>query len=115
MRKAEKSLAKEKAEAERLRAAALAREAEQRREAEKQRSTEQARQEALDRAAEEAREAREAAARRSYLVRPASGAPARYQKIYDLADQGLNREQIAKNAGILPGEVDLILNLRRKN
>ena len=61
----------------------------------------------------EAREDREAAdARRSYLVRPPA-APPRYQKIYDLADQGLSREQIARQAGLLPGEVDLILNLRR--
>jgi hypothetical protein len=61
-------------------------------------------------------EARELAeARRTYLVRHQAGpAPSRYQKIYDLADQGLNREQIAKQADLLPGEVDLILNLRRK-
>jgi hypothetical protein len=53
---------------------------------------------------------------RSYLVR--SSAPAapvsRHQKIYDLSDQGLTREQIAKEAGVLAGEVDLILNLRPK-
>lgn len=69
---------------------------------------------------------------RSYLVRPApetdrSGetkaptpAPAtpapkaRHQKVYDLADQGLDRDQIAKASGLLPGEVELILNLRPK-
>lgn len=40
--------------------------------------------------------------------------PARNQRVYDLADQGLSREQIAKAGGVLPGEVDLILNLRRQ-
>lgn len=40
--------------------------------------------------------------------------PTRNQRVYDLADQGLNREQIAKSAGLLPGEVELILNLRRQ-
>jgi hypothetical protein len=58
--------------------------------------------------------------RRSYVLRPALGpvvaaaAPSRHQKIYDLADQGLSREQIAREAGVLAGEVDLILNLRRQ-
>ncbi|HTA16809.1 MAG TPA: hypothetical protein VK786_03600 [bacterium] len=52
-------------------------------------------------------------ARRSYLVRP-QAPEARYQKIYDLADQGLSLEQIAKHSGLLSGEVDLILNLRRE-
>ena len=63
------------------------------------------------------REARNqsAAEKRSYLVRPAvAQAASRYQAIYDLADEGLNHEQIAKRAGILPGEVNLILNLRKK-
>jgi hypothetical protein len=101
--------------AEKLRAAEQARARERQRAEQKAREEEQARQAELDRAAEEALAASDAAARRSYLVRPPTGAPARYQKIYDLADQGLNREQIAKDAGILPGEVDLILNLRRKN
>jgi|GEM_PF-2291871 hypothetical protein len=69
---------------------------------------------AAERAAEEAR--------RTYLVRssapqggsegPAATGPSRHQKIYDLADQGLSREQIAREAGVLGGEVDLILNLR---
>ena len=54
---------------------------------------------------------------RSYLSRPVSPAapdagPTRYQRVYELADQGLSREQIAKEAGMLPGEVELILNLR---
>jgi hypothetical protein len=59
-------------------------------------------------------------ARRSYVLRPALGpavpaaAPSRHQKIYDLADQGLSGEQIAREAGVLAGEVDLILNLRRQ-
>jgi hypothetical protein len=52
-------------------------------------------------------------ARRSYLVRPPAPEP-RYQKIYDLADQGLSLEQIAKHSGLLSGEVDLILNLRHE-
>jgi hypothetical protein len=49
---------------------------------------------------------------RSYLSRPA--VQPRHQRVYDLADQGFSREQIAKEAGLLPGEVDLILNLRRQ-
>jgi hypothetical protein len=49
---------------------------------------------------------------RSYLVRPA--APSRNQRVYELADQGLDRDQIAKEAGMLAGEVELILNLRPK-
>ena len=56
---------------------------------------------------------RDEKARRSYLVRP-QAPESRYQKIYDLADQGLSLEQIAKHSGILSGEVDLILNLRRE-
>lgn len=64
--------------------------------------------------------------RRSYLSRPAAPAPqpvaapqpvtaiSKHQRIYDLADQGLNRDQIAKESGVLPGEVELILNLRPK-
>jgi hypothetical protein len=56
-------------------------------------------------------------ARRSYLSRPGTGSVAssgggRNQRVYELSDQGLNREQIAKEAGLLPGEVELILNLR---
>jgi len=39
---------------------------------------------------------------------------ARYFKIYDLADRGLSLEQIAKRSGLLSGEVELILNLRRE-
>lgn len=57
--------------------------------------------------------AADAAARgRSYLSRPA--VQPRHQRVYELADQGWSREQIAKEAGLLPGEVDLILNLRRQ-
>jgi hypothetical protein len=52
--------------------------------------------------------------RRTYLVRPQAPMEARYQKIYDLADQGLSLEQIARRSGLLAGEVDLILNLRRE-
>lgn len=51
---------------------------------------------------------------RTYLVRSATPAPSRHQKIYDLSDQGLSREQIARETDTLPGEVDLILNLRPK-
>jgi hypothetical protein len=54
-------------------------------------------------------------ARRSYLSRPTAptvAGPSRYQRVYELADQGLTREQIAREAGLLPGEVELILNLR---
>jgi hypothetical protein len=71
---------------------------------------------------EPAKAARESAAqeeaRRSYLSRAGathapngSGASPR-QRVYELADQGLDREQIAREAGILAGEVELILNLR---
>ncbi|HXB97770.1 MAG TPA: hypothetical protein VNZ54_06925 [bacterium] len=57
--------------------------------------------------------AAEAAGRaRSYLSRPA--VQPRHQRVYELADQGWTHEQIAKEAGLLPGEVDLILNLRRQ-
>lgn len=53
---------------------------------------------------------------RSYLVRPqaAPTAPNRHQRVYDLADQGLSREAIARETRILPGEIDLILNLRQQ-
>jgi hypothetical protein len=64
----------------------------------------------IDAAAESAAEA--AARGRSYLSRPA--VQPRHQRVYELADQGWSREQIAKEAGLLPGEVDLILNLRRQ-
>jgi DNA-binding NarL/FixJ family response regulator len=51
---------------------------------------------------------------RRYTSRPSAANPAtnRYQRVYELSDQGLSREQIARESGILPGEVDLILNLR---
>lgn len=52
---------------------------------------------------------------RSYLVRPTQAAgPSKHQRIYDLADQGLTRDQISKETGVLAGEVELILNLRPK-
>lgn len=58
-------------------------------------------------------------AARSYLVRPPApereagpAASGRHQRIYELSDQGLSRDQIAKESGVLPGEVELILNLR---
>lgn len=55
-------------------------------------------------------------ARRSYLVRPPAPepAPSRHQKIFDLADRGMSREQISRETGVLAGELDLILNLRRQ-
>ncbi|HTB22120.1 MAG TPA: hypothetical protein VK914_05400 [bacterium] len=53
-------------------------------------------------------------ARRPSVSKSALPTASRYQKIYDLADQGLNLEQISKESGVLAGEVDLILNLRRK-
>jgi hypothetical protein len=64
-------------------------------------------------AGEAAREETEEA-RRSYLSRPApaSASPNRYRRVYELADQGLTQEQIAREAGLLPGEIELILNLR---
>ena len=64
----------------------------------------------------EAPEAQNSAAEeaRRYTSRPAAanGPSNRYQRVYELSDQGLTREQIARESGILPGEVDLILNLR---
>ena len=69
----------------------------------------------LDEAAA-AEQAADEAARRSYLVRtPAlEQAPARHQKIFDLIDRGMSREQISRETGVLAGELDLILNLRRQ-
>jgi len=46
---------------------------------------------------------------------PVSPSANRYLKVYEMADQGAKREEIAKACGYLPGEVDLILNLRPKN
>jgi hypothetical protein len=43
---------------------------------------------------------------------PVSPTAARYLKVYALADEGKSREEIAKACGYLPGEVELILNLR---
>lgn len=69
-------------------------------------------------AEDEGEETAQAERARSYLVRPsAAPSPApvvggRHQKVYELSDQGLSRDQIAKESGILPGEVELILNLR---
>ena len=37
----------------------------------------------------------------------------RAQTVYDLAGQGLSTHQIARQAQLLPGEVELILSLRR--
>lgn len=56
----------------------------------------------------------------TYLKRdfrpPEAQAPAspagRYLKVYEMADEGRNREEIARACGYLPGEVELILNLR---
>ncbi len=42
------------------------------------------------------------------------GREARYQRIYELADQGLTVAAIARRSGVLAGEVDLILSLRRQ-
>jgi hypothetical protein len=36
----------------------------------------------------------------------------RYLKVYEMADAGKSREEISKACGYLPGEVELILNLR---
>ncbi len=46
---------------------------------------------------------------------PVSPSANRYLKVYEMADRGARREEIAKACGYLPGEVDLILNLRPKN
>ena len=45
---------------------------------------------------------------------PAS-AGARYQKVYEMADQGYSRLEISKACGYLSGEVELILNLRPRS
>ena len=54
------------------------------------------------------------AGRRFDPIRASLPAAGRYQKIYDLSDRGLAVEQVAKQSGMLAGEVELILNLRRK-
>ncbi len=46
---------------------------------------------------------------------PVSPTASRYLKVYELADKGLSREAIARASGYLPGEVELILNLRPKS
>jgi hypothetical protein len=43
---------------------------------------------------------------------PVSPTATRYLKVYEMADAGSSREEIAKACGYLPGEVELILNLR---
>jgi hypothetical protein len=43
---------------------------------------------------------------------PLEPAATRYLKVYQMADQGFHKEEIAKACGYLPGEVELILNLR---
>jgi hypothetical protein len=37
----------------------------------------------------------------------------RHQRVYELADRGLNAVQIAQELQTQPGEIELILNLRR--
>ena len=39
---------------------------------------------------------------------------ARYDDIYRMADQGMTATEIARAKGLQPGEIELILNLRRK-
>lgn len=39
----------------------------------------------------------------------------RYQKVYEMADQGYSRQEISKACGYLSGEVELILNLRPRS
>lgn len=46
---------------------------------------------------------------------PVSPTASRYLKVYELADKGLSKEIIAKESGYLPGEIELILNLRPKS
>jgi hypothetical protein len=43
---------------------------------------------------------------------PQLPASTRYQKVYEMADQGFSRQEICKACGYLAGEVELILNLR---
>ncbi len=45
---------------------------------------------------------------------PASDGDTRHQVDYELADAGLTPVEIARDLGKTPGEVELILNLRRK-
>jgi TolA-binding protein len=45
---------------------------------------------------------------------PTSPTASRYLRVYELADLGRSREEIGKETGYLPGEIDLILNLRPK-
>jgi hypothetical protein len=46
---------------------------------------------------------------------PSSPTASRYLKVYAFADEGKSREEIAKLCGYLPGEIDLILNLRPRS
>lgn len=43
---------------------------------------------------------------------PVGPTATRYLKVYEMADQGASRDEIAKACGYLAGEVELILNLR---
>lgn len=45
---------------------------------------------------------------------PASDEEARYAVVYELADAGFTAIEIARELGKTPGEVELILNLRKK-
>jgi len=49
------------------------------------------------------------------IVTPVTDTATRYLKVYAMADEGLSREEIAKASGYLPGEVELILNLRPRS
>ncbi len=46
--------------------------------------------------------------------RPVPEAPDLHREIYRLADEGLDKVEIAKRTSVTPGEVELILGLRRK-
>jgi hypothetical protein len=46
---------------------------------------------------------------------PVAPTATRYLKVYAMADEGHSREEIAKACGYLPGEVELILNLRPRS
>ena len=48
----------------------------------------------------------------SNAERPAASEP-RHQRVYEMADQGLSALQIAQELQAQPGEIELILNLRR--
>jgi len=70
--------------------------------------------EALLRRAEEVAARLEAATYAAGEPRGEAAASSRHEEIYRLADEGKSIEEIARLSGEHPGEIELILNLRRR-